>query len=251
MKRLFVALVMMMTMSAQAAEVGPVIQAFGCSFKAGQGFEQLQTAVGVWNQKLDEMLGDEPSQFFAAVFRPLRGGEPGIDFYMIGASPNLNVMAGGIYNYMTSESGAAAQAALDEVAQCSSSILLSERLMSEAPPPTEDDRTAAVEGYACTLNPGTSEQDVRKAEKDWLAAAEAIDAKVDVLRWEPLFANTPVDMWYLVVVDGIREWAQFRTDFSTSKKGAAADARFEEITNCESTLMGARAVRGEPPRGDG
>ena len=247
MKRLIVALVMSATMSAQAAELGPVIQAFGCSFKDGQGFEQLQAAVGVWNEKLDEMIGDEPSQFFAAVFRPLRGGEPGVDFYMIGASPNLNVMAGGIYNYLTSEAGQAGQAALDGVAQCSSSILLSERMMSEAPPPTEDDRTAAIEGYACTLNPGTSERDVSRAEEAWLDAARAIDAKVDVIKWTPLFANTPVDMWYLVVNDGIREWAQFRTAFSTSEAGAAADARFQEITNCESTVMGARAVRGNPP----
>ena len=65
-----------------------------------------------------------------------------------------------------------------------------------------------------------------------------------------LIANTPVDMWYLVVNDGIREWAQFRTAFSTSEAGAAADARFAEITNCESTIMGARAVRGQPPTGE-
>ena len=64
-----------------------------------------------------------------------------------------------------------------------------------------------------------------------------------MIRWTPLFANTPADMFYLVINDGLREWGDFRTRFTTSEAGAAADATFTEITNCESGLMIGSLVR--------
>ena len=238
------ALSLALSFSLQAAETGPVVQVFSCDFKDGKGIPDLRAATEFFNEQLDALQAeaDQPAPFMAAVLTPFRAN-PGNDFYMIGRSPNLNAMAQGGYTYLTSEQGQAAQARFDEVGDCTSGILASEQLLDAMPDPEEGDVNALVETYACTLNAGTTMADVQQAEANWIAAATAQGAEIDVVRWTPMFANTPADMFYLVINDGLREWGNFRTTFTTSEAGSAADQGFQEITNCESGLMIGTMVR--------
>ena len=239
------ALSLALSFAVQAAETGPVVQAFACNYNEGKGQADLRAALDFFNEQVDAMSVDEPSQTMAAVLTPYRGN-PGSDFFFIAGSPNLNAMAQAGYRFATTEEGQAAQARMESVADCSSSVVGSEQLMDAMPEPEEGDVNALVEGYACTLNPGTTMADVQKAEAAWVEAAKGIGAEIDVYRWTPMFANTPNDMVYLVVNDGLREWGAFRTNFNTSEATAAADQTFQEITNCESGLMIGTMVR-QPP----
>lgn len=241
-RRVMVALLVVAGMSAHAEETGTVIDTFACTFKEGRGVQDLRAAVDFWTEQVDALDSRALDSYFAAILTPYRA-TTGRDFFWVGASPNLNSLAAGGYDYLTSAQGQAADARFDSIADCESSVYLAEQIFDALPEEGDDDVNVLAEVYGCTFNEGTTLADANKAEKNWTSVAAAHGAKVDVHRWVPLYANTPVDAWYLILSDGLREFGDYRTKWITSKDGQDADERFNRIMNCESGLMIGTRIR--------
>jgi len=229
-------------LTAQAEETGTVIETFACEFNDGRGTADLQAAERFWNTQVDALDSPALDSYFAAILTPYRA-TTGKDFYWVGASPNLNVLAAGGYDYLTSPERQAAEARFASLADCESNTYLSEQIFDALPDEGDADVHVMAEVYACTFNDGTTLEDAGKAEKTRTSAATAHGAKVDVHRWIPFYANTPVDAYYLIISDGLKQFADYRTQWLTSDDGQDADDRFNRIMDCESALMLGTRVR--------
>ena len=237
-----VSVLLMTSPFANAEEVGPIVEGFACKFQAGRGFDDLRAGVQYWNQQMDALGVDN---YFSGIAVPIRANVEE-DFYWIGVTPDLNAMGTGLQNYLTSTEGQAANARLQQIAQCRPNLFIADQLM-DALPEEPDDRRAALQFHACTLHEGKSLDDAQRAEKNWVSVAESQGAQVDVSRWTPWMANTPADVVYVVINDDLTTLAARETTWLTSSESQAVDEQFEKIMNCESGIFGGQQIRVPTP----
>jgi hypothetical protein len=241
-----IAMLFVLSCTTVAQETGRISEAFACNFKDGKGSKDLWAAVDFWNEQMDAMGAGPLDDYFAAILTPYRA-TTGADFFWLGSSSNLNSFATGGHAYVNSPQGQAADARFEEISRCDSNVFLSETLYDGLGAPDDVDPSAFLETFACTLNEDATMDDVTAAEEGWIAHAKSAGAKVDVIRWTPLYANTSADVYYLVVSADMPSFGAYRTAWLTSEGGQAADRAFDEITNCESGLMIGTRIRVPAP----
>lgn len=225
---------------AHMADTGPVMETFRCTFHDGKGPDDLWKAAAFFNEQVDKIDSEALDSYFAAVLTPLRASMDG-DFGWIGYWPNLNTMARGLTAFSGSEAGQAAESRFADLSDCEGNVWLREPLISNYPDDDATPESDAVELYLCTLNEGATMDAAAAAEQGYVDAHA--DAPIALDRWTPYLANTPYDLVYLVAHEDLTAFADLNTKWQTSEAGAANNAQFGEVMDCESGLFSGRVIR--------
>jgi hypothetical protein len=242
MRVIFGLIVSLVSTAALAAEVGPVAEAFGCNLRGGKTMADFDAAVAGWQGAAKGIAALD--SYGAATLVPIRANSP-YDLLWLGVQPNLNAWAKAVQP--GSEAERAALARLDEAVACESGLFLSAPLR-DALAVEESDNEAVVETYACTLNDGKTMADLAAAHAAYAKAGDALSAidpglgAYNAVQWTPYLANVPYDVAYFVVFDDLDAWARSNTAFRGSPEGAASDAAFGQVIDCEAGLWRGTAV---------
>jgi len=224
--------------AALAAETGPIVEAFSCTFNSGKDADDLDDAVKFWQTQVEKIGSKDLDSYFAVTVMPIRANFDG-DFYWLGSNANLNSFARGQAAYNNSKAGRAADARFAEMSSCKSNTYFSTELHT-AMVPEEGDNQAVLEMYGCTLNKGKTLSNVMGAEAMWKAQITAMEAKVSAYRWTPFHANTPYDLVYVVVNDDLEALAAQQTNWLTSEGGRMSDMAFQSVMSCESGIFASK-----------
>lgn len=223
-------------------QLGGIAETFSCTFNEGKGPEDIWSSAEFFNEQIDKIGSDDLSSYFAAVLLPFRASIDNGDYGWIGYWPDLNTMARGLDDYLTSKEGAAADERFLDVAVCKGNTWLRTPLLTNFP--DEDNATPeadAVELHWCTLRDGATLTEVEAAEAEFVAVNG--DAAIAVDRWTPFLANTTSDLVYLVAHEDLTSFGSWQTAWQTSETGQANGEAFNELMNCESGLFTGRVLR--------
>jgi hypothetical protein len=232
----------LMTCAAIAAETSPVAQVFACNFNDGKGPEDLQAVTAQFNAAIKGVGSADLSESRSYVWLPYVTSTD-YDFLWFSAYANLNQLTRSLAAIEGNEATLAVATTFGEMARCSSAILSSETIYDGEGEPTSDNQ-ALLESYSCQLHPGKSLDDARAVVTDWNALVGSLPghSNMTALLRTPMVANTPADLFYLLVHDSITQFGERQTTYLNSG-GAELNAKFDEVHNCESSLwLGSQVV---------
>ena len=216
----------------------PIVEAFGCTLKAGRTMADFDRAAAAWAAQADKLPSNK--SYFAAVLKPFRGatghGGTSFDLVWVGSNPSMDEWAKGQAAGMASADETAALAGIDATVSCGSA-LYQETTLYDGLKDEPSDLDAVIESYVCKAKPGKGQKDVDAAEAATVSASKALKlATYSAYKWAPLYDAADVQVVYLYVDD---DWAAFATGFDkwkASKEGQAADAATAAALDCDSAI---------------
>ena len=224
-----------------AAETPPAVQVFACNYVDGKGIADLDEATAFFNAQIEKIGSADLSASRAFLWEP-NVTTTEYDVLWFANYDNLNALARANDAIADSPDGQATTAKFIEVVDCDSAILLSETIY-EGEGDAVSDNQALLESYVCELNDGKTLDDARAVTKDWAALIATLPTTGAMLAFmrTPLIGNVPFDLTYLLVHDGMTQYAQRQTEYMSSGGNDLTD-RFNEVHNCESGLWNGRQV---------
>ena len=224
----------------QAAETGPVREYFVCNFTNGAGMPELMEATDYFVSQLDATPSLERRPTF--LWAPVRANTSA-DFMWFTSYPNLNALGAQMDAFFDTGVGPDVQARFDAISSCESGTSTIEQIFEGDDMPATVD-TAALEVYACTLNPGKSWSDLDAAISTWHDHVKALgtveDAQVYLER--PLLANTPFTHIVFGVHPTFSALSSNLTDVFTSPGWDAVTAALAEVQDCESGIWSGQQI---------
>jgi len=103
-----------------------------------------------------------------------------------------------------------------------------------------------VEAYSCNYLKGKNQEDLNSAVKFWQKGIDKLNSKAmnsyfaSILT--PLYATTDADFHWLGSNVNLNTWAAGNSDYTNSKFGASADAKFTKMSKCTSNLFFSSAL---------
>ena len=228
------------TLNAAESTSPPVVQVFGCSLHAGASYDSVWNVMEILGASASEDSTSDPA-FGIFLWTPFRGVSD-LDFIFGVINSNLTAMGEGIANYVGSPTSQIVAARLGSIADCGSGIMFTEDVVSGEVGMTADRQVdAVVETFACSYREDADADDRADAVKfyrgqmDKLGSA-ALD-KYGATIWTP-YRGGPgnADFYWVGTYPDIATWVQGETEYVTSKEGAASDAQFNEMSECNSSL---------------
>ncbi|MDJ0812643.1 MAG: hypothetical protein QNJ23_02875, partial [Woeseiaceae bacterium] len=144
------------------------VEIFACSFEEGMGPDDLNAVTAKWNEWMDD---EEVTTYFAAHLYPAFSTELPFDVGWIGGWSDGNAMGSGTDMWMGE--GGELGAEFDAVLDCPSHVLFATMNMREPKDSDDDDDDNFVLMFSnCSMNEGTSFEDVEAAQKKWNAHAD-------------------------------------------------------------------------------
>lgn len=234
---------------AHAAE--QVAQLFACKLQDGKTMENVWALADAFREGMSSLeSSDEGSAAF--LWTSFRGATP-YDYIMGFTNSSLNEMVSGLSRYYSSGIGAGLDAQFGATGDCISAIMFSEQIKNGVIGNTGDrELDAVVETFGCTINKGSDMGDINDAAEYWLEQVAELNSeatnKYEAYLWTPYRGGTgEIDfMWVGNYPDHVA-WAQGESDYYASKQGKAADARFNKISKCGSSLWNGYWIM--PPAG--
>ncbi len=227
--------------TAMADETPPAVQIFACNFLDRRDMADLDEATDFFKEQIAKIGSADLDAYEAFVWEPYVANTD-YDFLWFGAHANLNTLARAQAAIDDSAEGQAANAKFNAIVKCDSAIAFSEVIYDGEGDPVSDGQ-ALLESYLCQLRAGKTLDDARAVVKDWSALIATLPSSgsLTALMRRPFIANTPIDLSYVLVHDDLKQFGQRTTDYQNAG-GAALDARFDEVHNCESSLWTGRQV---------
>jgi len=223
-----------------AAEPPPpagIVQLFMCKLNPGK------SAANVW--ELMETLAARNTErapgFSVFLWTPLRGYF-NYDYVWGVTSTDLNEMAEGLTNYMSSNAEFMGPrfAALNE--RCDSTIASMERVKDGALGTTGDRKPdAIVETFACRINDGSTMADVDATVDMWKTEVAKLGSQAlgsyEATVLKPFRGSDGnVDFGWIGASPDLATWARGGMDYYNSKGGQAVDARFQKVSRCRNAV---------------
>ena len=228
-----------------AEETPNVGEVFLCSFQDGKSWDDLDTAVDVYNEAVRQ-AGIEPINEF--VWRPLRG-QVDFDFVWAAYNENMNSWGAGVSGYLGSPGGAIADAVFGAMIDCDSAMNFVELIYdSEAITAGEREPGEAyvIENYVCSFRADKTQADLQAAVDAWHAYVTELGLPMDVYRRDPFLGTHPAtDVSFFAVHPDVKTFAQTTTTYTTGAGAAAVLAGFNSTLTCHSSLWTSRQV--SPP----
>lgn len=228
--------------SLQAAEATspPVVQVFGCSLNEGASYDSVWNVMDILGGSVSEDATADPA-FGIFLWTPFRGVSD-LDFVFGVINSSLTTMGEGLANYLASPTSQIVSARLASIADCGSGIFFTERAAEGVVGMTADRQVdALVETFACRYTGDANAEDRAAAVKYYQGQMEKLGSapldKYGATIWTP-YRGGPgtADFYWVGTYPDLPTWIQGETAYVTSKEGAAADARFNEMSQCSSSL---------------
>jgi hypothetical protein len=223
---------------AHAAE--QVVQLFACELQDGKTMENVWALADSFREGMASLeSSDEGAGAF--LWTSFRGATP-YDYIMGFTNSSLVDMTAGLSSYYSSGIGAGLDAQFQATGNCISGIMFSEQIKNGVIGNTGDRQPdAMVEAFGCTLNKGADMDDVEDAAEYFVEQVEDLNSEAtntyEAYLWTPYRGGTgQIDFMWVGNYADPTTWAQGETDYYESKQGQAADARFNKISTCGSSL---------------
>jgi len=226
----------------RAAELSspPVVQVFGCSLHEGASYDSVWSVMDILGNSVSDEATSDPA-FGIFLWTPFRGVSD-LDFIFGVINSNLTTMGEGLANYVSSPTSQIVAARLGSIADCGSGIMFTEDVVEGEVGMTADRKMdAVVEVFGCGYTDGADTDDRTDAVKYYRSQMEKLGSdaldKYGATIWTP-YRGGPgdADFYWVGTYPDLKTWVQGETDYVTSKEGAASDAKFNEISQCRSSL---------------
>jgi hypothetical protein len=228
-----------------AAESPPIGDFSQCTYKAGKDAGDLDKATAYWQQQMAKIY-PEGGSYLGVIYTPIWGsGES--DFVWGGFAPNLNDWATGTTEYLSHKEAEVANARFEAVADCTPANAYVVSQLHQGAEPKPDDNDSIIEVFACTLHDGKTMTNAMAAEKAWNAQAKAMGYPVSSWRFTPAWANTQVDLMYMVAHDDLPAFGANNTNWMGYAGSGAINTGFAAAMSCESFVMSAKIVSRPAP----
>jgi hypothetical protein len=212
-------------------------QIFACTLPEGK------TMQDVWST-LDELAKfprNKDPEFSIFFWTQMRGSLP-YDFVLGVNSGDLVKMAEGLAEAVAAPGWDAWAQRFNATADCISGIVKSEQVRAGTLALTAG-RTpvATVETFACSYNdaakPGSLESLVSYFKSNYETIASPAAKTYSAWMWRPYRGTSGTwDFMFVGTNPDFKSWAQSAQDYDDTKTGQAIDAKFYEISTCQSTL---------------
>ena len=228
--------------SLRAAETSspPVVQVFGCSLHESASYDSVWSVMDILGGSVSEDTMNDPA-FGIFLWTPFRGVSD-LDFIFGVINSNLAAMGQGLAEYLSSPTSQIVSARLASIADCGSGIMFTEPAADGEVGMTADREVdALVEAFACRYREDADADDRADAVKYYQGQMEKLGSaaldKYGANIWTP-YRGGPgtADFYWIGTYPDLATWVQGETDYVTSKEGAAADARFNDMSQCNSSL---------------
>lgn len=103
-------------------ELDAVVELFACTIDKGSDMDDIEAAERYWRDQVADLGSEATNKFEAYRWVPYRGGTGQADFLWVGNYPDFATWAEGETVYQGSKQGKAADARLEKVSTCTSSM---------------------------------------------------------------------------------------------------------------------------------
>lgn len=226
--------------TAWAAETGPVVEVFSCSFNEGAGMAELDAATAFFEDQIDEIDNDALSGMDAFVWAPFKVNAD-LDLLWFSVYPNLNAF-GSATDAMSGEAGAAVGERYDAVGDCTSSLHSVEQIYGDEDATFED--PTMIEAFRCKLHEGKGRSDVDATLDNWRGAMDSVGGPdpYTAFMMTPIASGAGYDVYYFGVHQSATDYAARSTAWLNSAPARDIDRQFSELHDCESSLWFGRQV---------
>lgn len=224
----------------QAQETGPVREYFVCNFNDGAGFPELMEATDYFVSQLDATAGLERRPTF--LWTPIRANTSA-DFMWFANFSNLNAFGAQMDAFAASGVGQDVQSRFDAVASCQSGMTTISQIYDGGNMPQDAD-TAALESYACTLQPGKSMGDLQTVISTWHDHVQGLGTVDDAVVYleVPLFARTSYTHFIFAAHANFSALSSNFTEVTTAPGWDAVQAQLAEVQDCESGIWSGQRI---------
>ncbi len=241
---IFIALAVVWSFAANAADTGPVREFYACNFQDGKGMDDLMAIRDVIVEQIEKANNEDLSNQVSLLWTPVKtNGE--LDFLWFDMHENLNAMGRAASAFESSGGAAAIDALAAKTVQCAAGIVTHEAIY-QGDEPIGGPGPVLVESYRCELHPGKTVVDAREAVDYWRGVIDDLDGYDSFAAWmqTPVVSQSSADLYYFVVHADMAEYAARTSTYRASKGGMEADSRFNAVHRCESALWTGEVVVG-------
>ena len=241
---IFLALAVVWSFAASAADTGQVREFYACNFQDGKGIDDLMAIRDVIAEQIEKADNADLSNQVSLLWTPVKTNGQ-LDFLWFDMHENLNAMGRAASAFESSGGAAAVDALAAETVQCAAGIVTHEAIY-QGDEPVGGPGPVLVESYRCELHPGKTVADAREAVDYWRGVIDDLDGYDSFAAYmqTPVVSQSSADLYYFVVHADIAEYAARTSTYRTSKGGMEADSRFNAVHRCESGLWNGEVVVG-------
>jgi len=240
---LLVSLVMplLVSISVQAADTGPVSEIFACNFKDGKDMSDNEASIAFFLEQREKIGSRDLDSMQTTMWWP-QISNSGIDTIWMDTFPNLSAFGRAKDAFKESEQFAALQATYEKVDTCTSSLHQRRQIYDGGELAVT--APATLQTFRCTFNPGKTMADVEVALNQWSSVLDDLGTYKGTVAYmfTPLITASPFDVSYYMVHDNYADYAATNSSYLSSDAGQQMDARWQEIHRCETGLWNGRIM---------
>ena len=228
---------------ASAAETGPVREYYACNFKDGKGVDDLLAARDRLVEEIAKIGSADLSNQVSFLWTPIKGST-GYDFIWFDMAENMNAMGRAFDAFGNSGAPAVMDPIFQSLSECSSTGIVTHDQIFEATEDFGGEGPIVVESFACNFHPGKGVADARAAVETWQKAVEGLGIyqSYSAFMQTPVISGTGRDLYYFAVHANMTDYAARTSAYRSSKAGMAADAGFDDVQRCDSSLWNGQII---------
>lgn len=226
---------------AQIALSPDVGQIFGCTLADGKTMENVWSSLEALAKIETPSQAPPDPEFSIFLWTQLRGSMP-YDFVLGVNNGDMNRLAQGLTDIVSTPAWDAWAQRFDDTADCISGIVKSEQIRAGKLGMTAGrSPVAIVETFACNVKEGAKAGALESALEYFKDNYEKIDSAAakdySAWLWRPYRGTSGTwDFMFVGANPDLKSWAQSSMDYDASKEGQAADAMFNAMSTCRTTL---------------
>ena len=244
LRPIFVAITMICSFTANAADTGAVREFYACNFQDGKGMDDLMTIRDVIAKEVENSNDADLSNQVSFLWTPVKtNGQR--DFVWFDMHASLNAMGRAAKAFESSEAGAKVAELAAETVQCAAGIVTHDTIYQGSELPSGEG-PVLVESYRCELHPGKTVADAQRVVESWRGVIDDLNGFDNFVGYmqTPVVSQLSADLYYFLVHSDLAQYAAHTSTYRTSKGGMEVDSRFNEVHRCESSLWAGEVVVG-------